>query len=341
MLLMARPIRYPRVVEILRSLFELTPTITEIGESEKISKLALVSNTTVAEPANTTSGSIAYGIIPLYLLDMHPIPAPPNENRIMNATLYRLPFELRDMIWTFCLDSEWTGQMPALVKALRCDKNLHAECMRAWYKEKHTYVLHSENNWSFLDMPEKVISTITKVKIIIDEHIALHPLLRWSDMEVLRERFPMSCHDLSLTAALAPSVTSVTLDCRPTSTNLYFWFPQKFTQYLSGFSSLTHVAVTCPIKPSAKASEGGIDEEGMVDSEWQESTMSRCVETANEALGVLAKLGAVYADGKYWYGRRVPRKFVNREVWIWVAEEGRTLNKQILPPGLAMERDKK
>ncbi|PBP22623.1 hypothetical protein BUE80_DR006637 [Diplocarpon rosae] len=341
MLFMPRPIRYPRVVEILQNLLELTLTIPDIGESGKTSKLTLVSNTTAAEPPNSTRGSIAYGIIPLNLLDVHRTHAPPTENRIMNATLYRLPVELREMIWTFCLDSEWTGQMPALVKALRCDKNLHAECMRVWYKEKRTYVLHSENNWSFLDMPEEVISTITKVMIIIDENIALHPLLRWSDMEVLRERFPMSCHDLSLTAALAPSVTSVTLDCRPTSTNLYFWFPQKFTQYLSGFSSLTHVAVTCPIKPSAKASEGGIDEEGMIDSEWQESTMNRCVEAANEALGVLAKLGTVYADGTYWYGRRIPRKFINREVWVWVADEGRTLNKQILPLGLTMEGNKK
>ncbi|CAL3962120.1 unnamed protein product [Diplocarpon coronariae] len=340
MLFMPRKIRYSRIGEILRKLLELTPPIAENGDSANTSRLNLTSTPPVAGPPSSTGGEITCGIKTSNLLGMYSVFAPPSESRMMKSSLYQLPVELREMILILALGSKWTGQMPALVKALRCDKNLHAECMRIWYKEEHTYILHSKNNWSFLDMPKEIIATITRVKIIIDENIALHPLLRWSDMEVLQERFPMSCHDLSLTAALAPSITSVTLECHPKSTNLYFWFPQKFTQYLSGFSSLTHVAVTCPIKPNARASDGGMDEEGTIDSEWQEATMKRCVETANEALGVVAKLGAVYADEMYWYGRRVPRNIENREVWVWVAEEGKTLNNQVLPSGLAMTRNK-
>ncbi|KAK6587343.1 hypothetical protein PZA11_000633 [Diplocarpon coronariae] len=304
MLFMPRKIRYSRIGEILRKLLELTPPIAENGDSANTSRLNLTSTPPVAGPPSSTGGEITCGIKTSNLLGMYSVFAPPSESRMMKSSLYQLPVELREMILILALGSKWTGQMPALVKALRCDKNLHAECMR------------------------------------ICENIALHPLLRWSDMEVLQERFPMSCHDLSLTAALAPSITSVTLECHPKSTNLYFWFPQKFTQYLSGFSSLTHVAVTCPIKPNARASDGGMDEEGTIDSEWQEATMKRCVETANEALGVVAKLGAVYADEMYWYGRRVPRNIENREVWVWVAEEGKTLNNQVLPSGLAMTRNK-
>lgn len=151
----------------------------------------------------------------------------------------------------------------------------------------------------------------------------------------------MSLNDLSETAALATLVTSVTLDCRPTTRNLYFWYPQKFSLYLAGFTNLKHVAVTCPIKPDAPVHEGGVgygvrDLDGWVDSEWQQVSMLGCVESGNEALGSAAKLERVYADRLSMFGSH--RKFEDRDVWIWVAEEGQTLKKVNLPQGLIMKR---
>ncbi|KAJ5032407.1 uncharacterized protein L3040_009012 [Drepanopeziza brunnea f. sp. 'multigermtubi'] len=264
----------------------------------------------------------------------------------MKSTLYKLPTELREMVFKYSLAPEWDGKMPGLIKALRSDKDLYAECIHAWRKHKHTYILSEKNNWSFLDMPKKVIATITKVRIMVDEDIALHPLLRWSDMAVIHERFPMSIHDLSLTAALATSVTSVTLDCRPKTSNLYFWYPSKFTMYLSGFPVLTYVEITCPLKPNSPVHEGGggrglRDEEAMVNSAWQEMTMKKAVRAGNLELGVLAKLKMVYADVYWEYGNREFRKFEYRDAWIWIAEEGKTLNKIDLPPGLMMTGPRK
>ncbi len=153
----------------------------------------------------------------------------------------------------------------------------------------------------------------------------------------------MSLSDLSETAALATSVTSVVLDCRPTTTNLYFWYPQKFTLYLAGFANLTHVAISCPVKPNAPIQEGGVGEgvrdvDGWIDSEWQQLSMSGCVEAGNQALGSAAKLERVYADDLGNFGISGTRKFEDRDVWIWVAEEGQTFKRVKLPPGLIMKR---
>lgn len=72
------------------------------------------------------------------------------------------------MVFEPVLALGWDGQMPALVRALRSEKHLHAECMRIWLKQKHTYILSKENNWSFLHMSKEMIATITKLKIMVE-----------------------------------------------------------------------------------------------------------------------------------------------------------------------------
>ncbi|KAH9215429.1 hypothetical protein DL95DRAFT_408606 [Leptodontidium sp. 2 PMI_412] len=255
----------------------------------------------------------------------------------------KLPAELREMIFSRALSDEWTGKIPALIKAVRTEDLIYDDCIAAWYKQNHTYVLHAKNNWSFLDMKPEAIATITKVKIMIDENITLHPLLRWIDMKVVRNRNPMSLNDLAITANLATSVTSVTLDCRPTSTNLYYWYPQKFSLFFSGFKHLKYAAVTCPIRPNARPDEGGIGiiahiEDGLICPQWQERTMANGIKEANSCLGVFAKLDRVYADKFDARGKQLYRKFEDREKWVWVAEEGKFLKPIVLPNGLKMER---
>ncbi|KAL2072638.1 hypothetical protein VTL71DRAFT_11981 [Oculimacula yallundae] len=265
------------------------------------------------------------------------------EERRNKSRFDCFPSELRVMIFKMALHEDWTGKAPALIKALRTEGNVYHDCMVAWYSQDHTYVFHAGNQWSFLDMEPAAIAQITKVKIMIDEQIALHPLLRWEDMRVIKERIPMSLNDLAITASLSTSITSVTLDCRPTTSNLYYWYPQKFFLFFSGFRNLKYAAVTCPIRPRATTAEGGIGpvvrlENGLVSSKWQEKTMANGVLTADEMLGAVAKLDTVYADKYDFAGNRVFRSFEDREKWVWVAEEGKFLKQVVLPEGLKMVR---
>ncbi|KAG4435983.1 hypothetical protein IFR05_008525 [Cadophora sp. M221] len=275
-------------------------------------------------------------------------PLPPDilsdtTNGKRKSNFNKLPAEIRAMIFSHALSDEWTGKTPCLIKAIRTEEFIYDDCMTAWYKQNHTYVLHAKNSWSFLDMKPELIATITKVKIMIDDNITLHPLLRWNDMKVVRNRNPMSLNDLAITAGLATSVTSVTLDCRPTSINLYYWYPQKFSLFFSGFKHLNYAAVTCPNRPDASSNEGGVGnvariEDGMICSEWQERTMANGIQEASSNLGAVAKVDRVYADKYDALGKRLHRKFEDREKWVWVADEGKFLKPVVLPNGLKMER---
>lgn len=80
----------------------------------------------------------------------------------------KVPTELWGLIFEFALCEEWNGATPALIKAMRGHSRFYPECMLAWYKQKRTYILHAKNHWSFLDMPDNILATITKVKIIIE-----------------------------------------------------------------------------------------------------------------------------------------------------------------------------
>ncbi|PVH85778.1 hypothetical protein DL98DRAFT_583367 [Cadophora sp. DSE1049] len=260
---------------------------------------------------------------------------PPQDRK---SDLDKLPAELWGMIFGYALNEEWNGTTPALIKAMRAHKRLYPECMLAWYKHQHTYVLHAKNNWSFLDMPKEVISTVKKVEVIVDENIALHPLLKWVDMKVANKRLPMSLHDLATTAALAKSVISVTLDCRPTTGNLFFWYPLKFGLFFSGFKQLKYAATTYPVKPPTVSSIAPWVKDGYVDSDWQESSIQGGIKEANSMLGGVAKLDRVYADAYDDEGRRAHRKVEDREKWVWIAEAGKFLKEVELPIGLQMER---
>lgn len=99
-----------------------------------------------------------------------PYPPPKDSSKgKKKCALDKLPAELREMIFMYAFgDEEWTGKTPDLIKALRTEDHIYVDCMSAWYRQKHTFVLHTKNSWSFLDMPPHVIVTITKVKIMVE-----------------------------------------------------------------------------------------------------------------------------------------------------------------------------
>jgi hypothetical protein len=77
----------------------------------------------------------------------------------------KLPPEIREKIFEpLCKD--WNGTMPAIIKALRSDKELYHEAMAIFYKEKE-YVLHDKNDWTFLDMFKTAILSIKRIRIIV------------------------------------------------------------------------------------------------------------------------------------------------------------------------------
>ena len=148
----------------------------------------------------------------------------------------------------------------------------------------------------------------------------------------------MSLHDLSMTAALATSVTSVTLECHPTTSNLFFYYPSKFGIFFSGFKGLKYAAATAPIKLAKLARTASWVSDGYVSPDSQENSMQAGIKEANSFFGVVPKLDRVYADTYDEKGIRQPRKEEDREKWVWIAEEGKLLKEIELPMSLQMER---
>lgn len=102
------------------------------------------------------------------------LPTPPLLPHILelNATMFHgiksLPGELRELIFSFVLSAPWDGKTPALIAALRPEREMYGECIFVFRRHLHTYVLHCKNDWSWLDMPKEVIATIIKVRIVVE-----------------------------------------------------------------------------------------------------------------------------------------------------------------------------
>jgi hypothetical protein len=89
------------------------------------------------------------------------------KNRVPNTSkgLRTFPTEVREMIFKPCLEGE--GNSPALLVALRGDKELYAEAICLFYKANNTYVLSTKNVNSFRDMSERALESIKKVKVLV------------------------------------------------------------------------------------------------------------------------------------------------------------------------------
>jgi len=78
-----------------------------------------------------------------------------------------LPSEIRINIFKFAMPDEWVGMSPNLVKALRSEPNLYAEAVKTFFNKDRTFILHLERTWGFQDMPDAVLATIGKIKIVL------------------------------------------------------------------------------------------------------------------------------------------------------------------------------
>ena len=75
------------------------------------------------------------------------------------------PPEIREMIFQPCLEGE--GNRPALLAALRGDRELYAEAICLFYKANNTCVMSPRNVNSFRDMSERALESIKKVKVLV------------------------------------------------------------------------------------------------------------------------------------------------------------------------------
>jgi hypothetical protein len=80
-----------------------------------------------------------------------------------SITLRRFPAEIRQAIFKLTV-GDWEGKTPALIKALRGDREMYLEAMEVFYKI-NTYFSSSGNNWSE-EFPDRLLPTVTKWKIM-------------------------------------------------------------------------------------------------------------------------------------------------------------------------------
>jgi hypothetical protein len=82
------------------------------------------------------------------------------------TTLNVLPYEMRIQIFKLVLAEEWNGAVPTLIKALRCEMEMYAEAIEVFNLKKR-FRLHQSNDWSFSDMPHKMLLTIGRINIVL------------------------------------------------------------------------------------------------------------------------------------------------------------------------------
>jgi hypothetical protein len=78
--------------------------------------------------------------------------------------LRAFPPEIREMIFTFSNVLIWTGKTPALLMALRGDRELYDEALDYFYK-KNIFKLHPRNEWQTGDMAISALQTIKALRI--------------------------------------------------------------------------------------------------------------------------------------------------------------------------------
>lgn len=82
----------------------------------------------------------------------------------------KLPKEIRKEIFELALPDDWEGKMPNLIQALRCSKDtdVYAEALFLFHARNYRYTLNLGNDYGFKDMPLTLISTIGKIRIIVE-----------------------------------------------------------------------------------------------------------------------------------------------------------------------------
>ncbi|CZR51033.1 uncharacterized protein PAC_00908 [Phialocephala subalpina] len=242
----------------------------------------------------------------------------PSPN-VQTCSLMKLPLELRNMVYNLALPEEWDGKSPELIKALRQFRMLYDEALLVFHKKEYIFVLGKGNNWSFEGMSTRTIATIKAVKIMVTEDIWLHPKIGWHSIEILseHERHDFCLHHFVKNCTVAKDVKSVVLDCRPRTINLFYFFIRELAYYTSGFSSLTKVTTSYPLKPFHPAINFK-DDNRLIHAENNNKVMQHLLpKYADTLFGVKNRLVKKMVDEVNKDGTTTLRKFVHRDMYVW------------------------
>lgn len=131
---------------------------------------------------------------PLALSTRRPLSTPQVLSRHFPSTSQNLPTplsdqgfrafppEIRDEIYHFSLEDTWgyifnkENKIPSLLKALRADQELYEEALAVFYKT-NTFVLRQANQWSFQNMPQKLIAKISYLSMEVSLSGQENPVL--------------------------------------------------------------------------------------------------------------------------------------------------------------------
>ncbi len=94
-------------------------------------------------------------------LSCYPSMSPSNSHI---TTLRTFPPEIREMIFNYSNVLNWTGKTPALLVALRGDREIYNEALEICHKN-NTFKLHRGNEWKTGDMAIAALRSIRTLEI--------------------------------------------------------------------------------------------------------------------------------------------------------------------------------
>lgn len=137
------------------------------------------------------------------------------------------------------------------------------------------------------------------------------------DLLSFGERYDFCLCDFIKNCTVAKDVKSVALDCRPHTTNLFYFFIRELAYYTSGFSNLTKVTTWFPLKPIPSLAHIK-DDDRDIHAESNDKVMQQLLPAYVDALfGVKHRLVKTMEDEVDNDGTAHPRKFANRDIYVW------------------------
>ncbi|KAL2072641.1 hypothetical protein VTL71DRAFT_11984 [Oculimacula yallundae] len=240
-------------------------------------------------------------------------------------SLHTLPSELRIKIFQYLCCSGWTGQVPNIIKALRCDWVLYHEALEEFYRSG-VFVFCRENGWSFRDMTQQAVKTITRAGIMVEQGIMHKGLWRvrnpGTETMYSPEREPATISDATNIRKLLIQFESE----RETEDIIPFTAFGQVTFSLNYFiTSFKQLKVVEMILPARSVSQGPYVKL------LREKKFDFGIKGINSRMGVVGRLRAVRAlchtEGLDEHDSRIQAlldilRLESGERWFWEANDG-------------------
>lgn len=213
---------------------------------------------------------------------------------LSSSGLRAFPPEIREVIFNFSQVLSWTGKTPALLVALRGDRELYYEALELFYKS-NTFTLHRANEWKTGDMSVAALRTIRALKV---DFWSSEDWEEWDTTQVIEP----STHDFNRHAVMqAQNIKSVHFNV------------STMSEY--NMKACLLPAVTCALQLPLL---GRIT----VDLPW---ILSRRADDPYDKSGCIADLVLDFNHDLGIDGRLVTIGTNSRQAWFWEAEKGMTL----------------